>query len=77
MIMERIWSWLYAFGRFWYGFIIGDDWTLAATVAVGLVLTAVLNARGFVAWWMVPVLVIVAVGVSLRRASHAHSRVAA
>ena len=69
--MERIWSWLYAFGRFWYGFIIGEDWTLAATVAVGLVLTAVVNARGIVAWWLVPALVIVAVGISLRRASGA------
>jgi hypothetical protein len=77
MIMERIWSWLSAFGGFWYGFIFGDDWTLAATAAVGLLLTAVLNARGFVAWWLVPVLVIVAVGISLRRASRAQSRVAA
>jgi len=74
--MEQIWSWLYAFGRFWYRFIVGDDWTLAATVAVGLVLTAVLNARGIVAWWLVPALVIVAVGISLRRASGAQSRAA-
>ncbi len=69
--MERIWSWLYAFGRFWYRFIIGDDWTLAATVGFGLVLTAVVNARGMVAWWLLPALVIVAVGISLRRASGA------
>jgi hypothetical protein len=69
--MERIWSWIVAFGRFWYGFIIGDDWTLAATVAVGLVLTAVATGQGIVAWWLVPVLVIIAVGISLRRASRA------
>jgi hypothetical protein len=69
--MERIWSWVVAFGRFWYGFIIGDDWTLAATVAVGLVLTAVATAQGIVAWWLVPLLVIIAVGISLRRASRA------
>jgi hypothetical protein len=75
--MAWVWSWLSAFGRFWYGFIFGDDWTLAATVAVGLVLTAILNARGYVAWWLVPALVIVAVGISLRRASRAQSRVAA
>jgi hypothetical protein len=24
---------LVAFGKFWYGFIIGDDWTVAAAVA--------------------------------------------
>jgi hypothetical protein len=69
--MERIWSWLYVFGRFWYRFIIGDDWTLAATVGFGLVLTGVVNARGMVAWWLLPALVIVAVGISLRRASGA------
>ncbi len=69
--MERIWSWLRVFGRFWYRFIIGDDWTLAATVGFGLVLTAVVNARGMVAWWLLPALVIVAVGISLRRASGA------
>ena len=42
--MEQAWSWIAAFGRFWYHFIIGDDWTMAAAVAIGLVLTAVLNA---------------------------------
>ncbi len=71
MIIEQVWPGLVAFGRFWYRFIIGDDWTLAATVAVGLVLTAVVNARGIVAWWLVPALVIVAIGISLRRASGA------
>jgi hypothetical protein len=67
--MHLLLSWVVAFGRFWYGFIIGDDWTLAATVAVGLVITAVLQANGITAWWLVPALVIVMVSVSLRRAS--------
>jgi hypothetical protein len=69
--MRLLTSWIVAFGRFWYGFIIGDDWTLAATVAVGLVVTALLKANGISVWWLVPVLVIVMVGVSLRRASRA------
>jgi hypothetical protein len=67
--MRLLISWIVAFGRFWYGFIIGDDWTLAATVAVGLIVTALLKANGITAWWLVPMLVIVMVGVSLRRAS--------
>lgn len=67
--MRLLMLWIVAFGRFWYGFIIGDDWTLAATVAVGLVVTALLKANGITAWWLVPALVIVMVGVSLRRAS--------
>jgi hypothetical protein len=69
--MKLIWSWLVAFGRFWYGFIVGDDWTVAAAVAVSLVITALLNAQSVPAWWLVPITVIVIVGVSLRRASRA------
>ena len=39
--------WLESFGRFWYGFIIGDDRTAAATMAVALVvdLTAARGGR--------------------------------
>lgn len=28
-----------AFGQFWYEFIIGDDWKIAAAVVVGLAIT--------------------------------------
>jgi len=62
-------SWVVGFGRFWYHFIIGDDWTMAVAVAVGLVVTAVLNARGIVAYWLIPLIVIGMLGISLRRAS--------
>ena len=65
--MQRILSWPAAFGRFWYRFIIGDDWTVAAAVGVGLVVTAVLQARGIVAWWLVPLIVIVMIRLSLQR----------
>jgi len=57
------------FGRFWYQFIIGDDWTMAVAVAVGLVLTAVLNANHILAWWLIPLTVVTMLGISLRRAS--------
>jgi hypothetical protein len=67
--MKLIWSWIVAFGRFWYRFIVGDDWTVAAAVGLGLLVTALLNARGVTAWWLIPIIVIVMVGVSLRRAS--------
>jgi hypothetical protein len=66
--MKLIRSWLVAFGRFWYRFIVGDDWTVAAAVAIGLLATAVLNANGIAAWWLVPIIVVVMVGASLRRA---------
>lgn len=67
--MEKLWSYVAGFGRFWYHFIIGDDWTMAAAVAIGLIITAILNANHILAWWLIPVLVVVMLGFSLRRAS--------
>ena len=66
--MNRILSWPIAFGRFWYRFIIGDDWTVAAAVAAGLVLTGLLNAAHIAAWWLMPIVVVAMLGLSLRRA---------
>jgi hypothetical protein len=60
-------GWLKGFGRFWYSFIIGDDWTVAATVAVALVVTWLLHRAGVAAWWLTPLAAVAAVGVSLRR----------
>jgi len=67
--MARIWSWIVAFGRFWYGFIIGDDWTVALAVFIGLVVTGFLNASHIVAWWLMPIIVVVMTGISLQRRS--------
>jgi hypothetical protein len=67
--MKLIWSSVVAFGRFWYRFIVGDDWTVAIAVVAGLLVTALLNARAMAAWWLVPVVVVVMVTVSLGRSS--------
>jgi hypothetical protein len=67
--MDRLSSWLVGFGRFWYHFIVGDDWTMAAAVLIGLILTAILNANHLAGWWLIPLTVIVMLAVSLRRAS--------
>lgn len=45
---------LVGFLRFWYDFIIGDDWTVAAGVIVLLGSTRVATARGIDAWWLMP-----------------------
>jgi hypothetical protein len=66
--VNLILGWLRAFGRFWYGFIVGDDWTLAATVVVALVATWWLHTAGIAAWWVVPFAAAGALGVSLGRA---------
>ncbi len=47
-------GWLQGFGRFWYRFVIGDDWTVAATVAAALLLTWLLHTAGVAAWWLPP-----------------------
>ena len=56
-----------AFFRFWYGFIVGDDWTVAAAVGLALLITAALNQRRIVAWWLLPLTVVVITAASLRR----------
>ena len=55
------------FLQFWYDFIVGDAWEVAAGVIVGLVLTWAIQHSGgeTVAWLVLPVAVIVALGGSL------------
>jgi hypothetical protein len=60
---------LRAFGRFWWSFVVGDDWVVAAAVAAALGATALLAHHGVNAWWLVPVAVVVALADSLRRES--------
>ncbi len=57
-----------SFFRFWYDFIVGDDWTVAAAVVTSLALTALLSSVGF-AWVVLPIGVLAFLWVSLRRAS--------
>jgi len=61
------------FARFWYEFIVGDDWRVALGVAAGLALTAVLTQDGVAAWWLLPVAVAVTLFGSLRRATRPRS----
>ncbi len=60
---------LRAFGRFWWNFVVGDDWLVAAVVGAGLGLTGLLTALGVDAWWLLPLVVALALGTSLRRAT--------
>jgi len=58
-----------AFGAFLYDFVIGDDWLVAAGVAIGLAATYLLaHAAGVAAWWLVPVLLVALLPMSLWRA---------
>ena len=59
---------LAAFGRFWWNFVIGDDWVVAALVAAAIGATAILAAAEVAAWWLLPLAVPLVLWVSLRRA---------
>jgi len=58
---------LRSFLRFWYNFIVGDDWTVAAGVILTLAATAVLAHAHVPAWWLLPVAVVVILAQSLIR----------
>ena len=60
---------LRSFGRFWWSFIVGDDWRAASGAAVALALTAILTQEGVNAWWLLPVGIAVVLALSLRRAA--------
>ena len=65
--MTRSWELVKAFGRFWYGFIIGDDWTAAAGVVVLILGTYGVLALGMPAWWFGPVVVVATAALTIRR----------
>jgi hypothetical protein len=58
-----------AFARFWWDFIVGDDWLVAAGIAVGLGITALLTHHDVNAWWLMPPAVVVVLAASLWRAT--------
>jgi hypothetical protein len=58
-----------AFVRFWWDFIVGDDWRVAVAVIAAIGLTAVIADAGVAAWWVMPVAVVLALLASLRRAT--------
>ncbi|MEI8240129.1 MAG: hypothetical protein WCI22_11975 [Actinomycetota bacterium] len=61
-------KWISRFARFWYDFIVGDDWRMAVVVAVGLGVTALLAHHGYTAWPVLPIAVVVALVGTARRA---------
>jgi hypothetical protein len=62
-----------SFGAFWWDFIVGDDWRIAAGVVAALSLTWFLAHRDIAAWWMVPAAVALVLADSVRRATRKDS----
>jgi hypothetical protein len=62
-------SYVVAFGRFWWNFIVGDDWRVAAGLAVAFAGTWVLTHHGITAWWLLPLAVVLLLVGSVVRAA--------
>jgi hypothetical protein len=58
-----------AFGRFWWDFVVGDDWRVAVQIVAAIAATAAIAAAGASAWWVLPPCVIAVLYASLRRAT--------
>ena len=61
--------WLRAFGRFWYEFVVGDDWRIAVAVVAALAVTSLVAMAGLPAWWVLPAAVLVVLPLSVWRAA--------
>ena len=58
-----------AFAAFWYDFVIGDDWLVAAGVVISLAITYALSRTAVPAWWLVPLALVLLLPLSLWRAT--------
>jgi uncharacterized membrane protein len=56
------------FGKFWWDFVVGDDWLVAVGIVTAFGLTALLAAASVPAWWLMPLAVAAVLWLSLRRA---------
>lgn len=66
-LASTLWGWLTSFGRFWYDFIIGDDWVAAAGVGLTLGGVYVIRLLGIVAWWFGPAAILATATYTIRR----------
>ena len=56
-----------AFGRFWWNFVVGDDWRAALGIVLAIGITAAIAAEKIAAWWFLPLAVAVVLAASLYR----------
>jgi hypothetical protein len=63
-------SYVRAFIRFWWDFIVGDDPRAAAGLGASLFLTWLLVHNGINAWWLLPLAVVVVLVASVRREAY-------
>ncbi len=64
---------LRAFGAFWYDFIVGDDWRVAAGVVLALALIYGLSTNDTTRWWIMPIAVALLLPASIYRITRQRS----
>jgi len=47
-------KWLAQFGKFWYDFLIGDDWRIAVGVVITISAVFFGAHHGINGWWLLP-----------------------
>lgn len=60
-----------AFAKFLWDFVVGDDWRIAAAVAVGLGVTALIGHAG---WFLLPLVVAAVLAYSVFEVARASAR---
>ncbi len=71
--MIRLAGALRSFAAFWWDFIVGDDWRIAAGVITALAATAAVASTTVPAWWLLPVAITALLAMSLWHATRRHS----
>jgi hypothetical protein len=66
--------WLTQFGKFWYDFIIGDDWRIAVGVVLTLTAVFLLAHHGANWWWLLPLAVAGLLAASVTHEMRRHLR---
>jgi len=55
--VSTVGRWIVGFAKFWYDFIIGDDWRLAAGVVATVIAVVIADHQGANWWWLLPLCV--------------------
>jgi len=57
------------FLRFWYDFIVGDDWVIAVGIAATMVAAWLLEESSFPSWWLFVLAIVGLLFVTVKRAA--------